>query len=84
MNTLDTQKNFWITAENLENSQRKVPIHAIVWTLTGEQKNYAQWDFISAKYLTPEQLQIVEEALAFDVAATQITWETSQKAYLCL
>lgn len=76
--------NFSITQEDLEKCERKVPIFAIWSTLTGEQKVYVEWDMISVKYLSPEQLQRLEDALAFDVAVGHITWETSQKAYLCL
>ena len=52
--------------------------------ITGEQKIYLEWDMIPAEYLNSAQLQTVEDALSFDVAVGHITWETSQKAYLCL
>ncbi len=76
--------NFSITQEDLEKCERKVPIFAIWSTLTGEQKVYVEWDMISVKYLTPEQLQRVEDALAFDVAVSDIQWDVAEKAYLCL
>lgn len=76
--------NFSITQEDLEKCERKVPIFAIWSTLTGEQKVYVEWDMISVKYLSPEQLQRVEDALVFDVAVSDIQWDVAEKAYLCL
>ncbi len=76
--------NLGMSQEDLNNSRRKVPVYAIKDTLTGEQKIYLEWDMIPAEYLNSAQLQTVEDALSFDVAVGHITWETSQKAYLCL
>lgn len=76
--------SFWITPENLEKSQRQVPIYAVKPPLDGEQKIYVQWDMIPAKYLTVEQLDNVNEALSFDAAVAEFQTETAQKAYLCL
>lgn len=64
--------NFWISPENLEKCQRQVPIYAIASSLTQEQKTYVQWNMISIKHLTEEQLNEVEEALAFDEAVAKL------------
>ena len=76
--------NLSMSPEDLNKSRRKVPVYSIQDTLTGEQKIYLEWDIIPVEYLNPAQIQTVEDALSFDVAVGHITWETSQKAYLCL
>lgn len=76
--------DFSMTEKDLERCQRRVPVHAIIGTLTGEQKIYVQWYMIPAGNLTAEQLQKVEEALAFDEAFANISQETARQAYLCL
>lgn len=77
----ENEIKFWLTMEDLGKAERRVPICALN-NLTPEQKNKIEvWDVIMASLLNYEQLNKVEEALAFDYALEQIWKETSIKVH---
>lgn len=78
----DKWVNFWITRENLEKSERRVPIYSIYNTLNEEQlSEIEKWDLIRVSLLNREQLDRVNEALSFDYQYNKIWNDTSYKIH---
>lgn len=73
---------FWLTPEDLEKAERRVPVVSIAHTLTPEQLAQVEDEnVIRAALLDANQLEIVEEALSFDLAFADISWEVSSKIH---
>lgn len=73
---------FWLTPEDLEKAERRVPIVSITHTLTSEQlAQVEEGGLIRTTLLNSNQLEQVDEALSFDLAFADISWEVSSQVY---
>lgn len=85
MSWIDWIKDYWMSAEELEKCERRVPAFSILSKLSDEQ--FLQVDekwYIKASLLNPELLREVEEALAFDYALSQTAAAVSWDIHRCL